>query len=246
MSDLLRRLIDYHHVARELASTRALLAGVPDDMRALHDEFTAARALLDALDAGALDARKRRIEAEGAISDAQERLKKFQQQVPKVRNQREYAALLTEIDTAKGEIRRLEEEALAAIEAADQAVTELEERKVAFADLEARYAAGLAEWEAKKPDVARRAAELEASAGDLQSGLAKGVVAQYERIADKYRGAALSALRKADGPAKANVWFCSTCNFEVRPQIAVEIRMRGTIVHCEGCLRFLLAPEDAG
>ncbi len=246
MSDLLRRLIDYHHVARELASTRTLLAGVPEEMRTLHDEFTAARSMLDALESASIDARRRRIEAEGAISDAQERLKKFQQQVPKVRNQREYAALLTEIDTAKGEIKRLEEEALAAIEAADHAHDDLEERKVAFTDLEGRYAAGLAEWEAKKPDVARRAAELDASAGELRSGLAKGVVAQYERIAEKYHGAALSALRKADGPPKANVWFCSTCNFEVRPQIAVEIRMRGTIVQCEGCRRFLHAPEGEG
>ena len=44
MTDMLRRLIDFHRQSRELAATRALLAGVPDDMRALHDEHTAAQA----------------------------------------------------------------------------------------------------------------------------------------------------------------------------------------------------------
>ena len=160
MNDLLQRLIEFHRTARELAATRALLAGVPEEMRALHDEFTAAKEALGALEATARETRKARVAAEGAISDAQEKLRKFQQQVPRVRNQREYAALLTEIDGAKAEIKRLEEQALGALEAADRSIEELEARKAAFVDLEARYAEELAAWEARKPGVAHHASEL--------------------------------------------------------------------------------------
>ncbi|KAB2962201.1 MAG: hypothetical protein F9K18_10135 [Thermoanaerobaculia bacterium] len=243
MNDLLQGLIEFHRAARELAATRELLGGVPEEMRALHDEFTAAQSALDALEESALAAHKARLTAEGAISDAQERLRKFQQQVPKVRNQREYAALLTEIDGAKAEIKRLEEQALGALEEADNAAGELATRKADFGELEARYAEGLAAWEARKPEVARRAAELEAEAERLRAELPRPILAQYHRISDKYRGEALSPLRRSEGPG-AGFWFCSTCNYQVRPQVAMEVRTRGVIVQCEGCRRFLSPGEE--
>ena len=240
MTDLLRRLIDYHRTARELAATRALLAGVPDDMRALHDEHGAAQAALEALAEAALEARKTRLAAEGAIEDAQEKLRRFQQQVPRVRNQREYAALLTEIDTAKADVKRFEEQALTALEAAEKSAADHEERKADFAGLAQRYEEALAAWEARKPEVALRARELELEADRLRAALPRGIVAQYQRIAERYRGEALSPLRRAESNATTAVWFCSTCNYQVRPQVAVEIHARGASVQCEGCKRFLV------
>lgn len=238
MSSSLQRLIDFHRASSELAATRELLQGVPDDMRALHDEHSAAMAELQALEAQLAEARSARSAAEGAIADAQERLRKFQAQVPRVRNQREYGALLTEIDGAKADIRRLEEEALRAIEAAESAESELSSRRESFTELGERYAAGLAEWEKRKPDVARRAAELEADAERLRGELPRPVIAQYVRIAERYRGGALAELRRAETGGNAQVWFCSSCNYQVRPQVAVEVRTRGSIVQCEGCRRF--------
>lgn len=244
MSDPLQRLLDFDRAARELASTRELLGGVPDEMRALHDEYTAARAELEALEAAVLEAKRARAAAEAAIADAQERLKKFQGQVPRVRNQREYGALLSEIDGAKAEIRRLEEEALGALGSAEAAETELANRRESFSDLESRHAAGLAEWEQRKPEVARRAGELERDSERLRGELPKGIVAQYDRIAERYHGEALSALRRADTPGSTQVWFCSTCNYQVRPQVAVEVRSRGSIVQCEGCRRFFFVEAE--
>ena len=245
MSDPLRRLLDFHRLSRDLAAARELLGGVPDDMRALHDEFTAERAALDALEGAALDAKKKRIAAEGAVADAQERLRKFQQQVSRVRNQREYGALLHEIDGAKNDVKRYEEETLAALEAAESTARDLESRRAAFADLESRYATGLSAWEARKPEVARQADDLAARSDAARGELPKPVVAQYERIAARYRGLALSLLRRQEGPGTQSFWFCSTCNYQIRPQVAVEIHTRGTIVQCEGCKRFLSA-EDPG
>ena len=244
MSDPLQRLLDYDRAARDLTATRELLGGVPEEMRALHDEFTAARAELDALEVAVLEAKRERAASEGAIADAQERLKKFQAQVPRVRNQREYGALLSEIDGSKAEIRRFEEEALAAIEAAEAAENELASRRASFSDLESRHAAGLAEWEQRKPEVARRAAALEADSERLRGELPKGIVAQYDRIAQRYRGEALSPLRRADTPGTTQVWFCSTCNYQIRPQVAFEVRSRGSIVQCEGCRRFFFVEAD--
>jgi len=241
MPDLVSRLRRFDRTLTELRAAAALLAGVPEGMRALHEEHSAESAAIQALEAAAQAAALDRRTAEGAVADAQEKLKHFQQQVSRVRNQREYGAILSEIDTAKTQLRSLEEAALAALEKAESTARELESRRAAFADLAARYEAELAAWEAEKPSVARRTAELEKEADELRAGLPKPVVAQFLRITERYSGAAMAEVRRAERPGQAAIWHCSACNFQVRPQVALEIRKQGAIVQCDGCRRFLFA-----
>ncbi len=245
MTDTLSQLVRLSRSMQSLAAASALLAGVPDSMRALHDEFTAAKAELDALDAAATQASLDRRQAEAAIADAQEKLKHFQQQVSKVRNQREYGALLTEIDTVKQQAKGLEDTALAALTRAEELTEQLTERRAAFADLDTRYQAELANWEAEKPAVAQRAAELKAEVEGLEVGLPRPILGHLRRIFERYKGDTLSFVRRVERPGSQAIWHCSSCNYQVRPQVAVEIRSKGAIVQCEGCKRFLRSEESA-
>jgi uncharacterized protein len=245
MTQIAPRLKTFHQLARELAAATERLEGVPEEMRALHDEYTAAQGELDALAAGAEEAAHDRRVREADVADAQEKLKKFQQQVPLVRNQREYGALLTEIDGAKGALRALEESALEAIERADRLAREIEERKAGFSGLEERHAAALAEWEARKPEVAAEVARLSGEADKVRAALPRAIVSQYERIAERYDGDALSSLQGTERPGGAIIWHCGFCNYKIRPQLAVEIRTRGAVVQCDGCKRFLVAEEES-
>jgi predicted nucleic acid-binding Zn-ribbon protein len=245
-SPLAPKLADYHRYARDLAQEKELLAGVPEEMRSLHDEYSAARAEIDALAAAAEAARHERIAREGEVADAQESLRKFQQQVPKVRNQREYGALLAEIDGAKAQQKALEEGVLDLLERTEAAQQELEAKRAGFSDLEARYAAALAEWEARKPEVAARVHDLERVVGEIKAELPRNVVTQYARLAERYQGEAVSFLTSTERAGGTILWHCSACNYHVRPQAALEIRSRGTLAQCDGCRRFLLpSPDEA-
>lgn len=244
MNDLAPRLSEFHRLMREHAAETERLNGVPEDMRALHDEYTAARAEIDALVAGAEEAARERRAREGAVADSLEKVKKFQQQVSRVRNQREYGALLTEIDTAKTTLRGLEDGALEILERAESTTRTLAERREAFADLEARYAAALAAWEAKKPSVAERVRALKSEADRIRAELPRNIVAQYERVSERYRGDALAPIARTERAGGTVLWHCASCNYQVRAQVAVEIRTRGAIVQCEGCRRFLVAADS--
>lgn len=239
MTDLVSRLRRFDRTLAELRTASALLAGVPESMRALHEEHGAERAAIEALDSASQAAALDRRTAESAVTDAQEQLKHFQQQVSRVRNQREYGAILSEIDQAKTQLRGLEEAALAALEKTESTARELESRRTAFADLAARYDAELAAWETEKPSVARRVAELEREADALRAELPKPVVAQFVRIVERYAGAAMAEVRRTERPGQSAIWHCGSCNFQVRPQVALEIRLKGAIVQCDGCRRFL-------
>jgi len=245
MTDMISQLVHLSRSMQSLASASALLAGVPESMRALHEEFTSAKAELDVLDASATQAALDRRQAEAAIADAQEKLKHFQQQVSKVRNQREYGALLTEIDGVKQQSKALEDAALAAFASSEEIARELAERRAGFADLEARYQAELLNWEAEKPMVAERAAAYKAEVEALEVGLPRPVVGHLRRIFERYKGDTLAMVRRVERPGAQAIWHCSSCNYQIRPQVAVEIRSRGTIVQCEGCKRFLRIDDNA-
>ena len=244
MTDPLQQLIQLTRAMQLLAADTTLLAGVPAEMRALHEEFNAERAAISRLEqdneSAALDRRK----AEGAIADAQEKLKHFQQQVARVRNQREYGALLTEIDNAKQNSKALEESALVALERSDELGRELASRREAFGGLEARYQEALSRWEAEKPEVARRADERRGEVAALEEGLPRPVLAHLKRIFERYRGETLARLKRVERTGASAIWHCASCNYQIRPQVAVEIRSRGAIVQCEGCKRFL-RPDDS-
>src|SRR5688572_12233687 len=105
-------LVRLQRALDELRRAERQLAGVPDWMEELHGQHAARLQEIAAVEEAAEEAAQNRRRAEGAILDAAEKLKHFQQQISLVRTQREYSALLTEIDAVKASIKSLEEQAL--------------------------------------------------------------------------------------------------------------------------------------
>lgn len=244
MNDLAPRFAAFDRLMRALAAETLRLEGVPEEMRALHDEYTAERLALDQLAADAEQAATERGAREVAVADAQEKLRKFQQQVPKVRNQREYGALLSEIDGAKSSLRTLDDGALEAFERAETLSAELAQREVAFVAIAERHAAALADWEVKKPAVAARVRDLSAEVEASKRELPRAMVAQYGRVSVRYKGDVLTTVRRVERAGGSILWHCSTCNYQLRSQLAVEIRSRGAVVECDSCRRFLIALDQ--
>lgn len=236
-------VIRLQSVVNALEEAERQLAGVPDWMEELHGEhsenLSEIRSLEEEVDASAR-ARRR---AEAASADAEEQLKHFQQQVSRVRTQREYAAILQEIDTVKGQIKDLEEQALSQIEAQDTAQEALEGRRKDFEDLDRRYAEALAKWEGEKPEVADRAKLLRDEVEELRSQLPRNLLALFDRILSNRPGDAIAPVRRSDGPGGA-LHHCAACNYRVRLQVVSDIKSRGALVQCDGCKRILFVPDE--
>ncbi|HVS02660.1 MAG TPA: hypothetical protein VMT16_07825 [Thermoanaerobaculia bacterium] len=244
MSQPLETILRLQHALNDLRRAEKQLAGVPEWMEELHAEHSARQAEIAAVQEEAAEAARERRHAESAAQDAGERLKHFQRQVSLVRTQREYAALLQEIDTVKSQIKALEEAALGAMERADGAQRRLEEQQGGSADLESRYGEALSRWEREKPDVERQAAAQRAEVAELRQQLPRGTVALFDRVHQRRGDSAVAPVRRSEG--SGSIWHCTACNYSVRLQVVADIRSRGILVQCEGCRRFLYVEEDAG
>jgi predicted nucleic acid-binding Zn-ribbon protein len=245
MNQNLQNILELQAALTRLHEAEQRLHGIPDWMRELHEEHTVRKTEIQATEETAAEAARERRAAEGAVQDAQEKLKKYQQQINKVSTQREYGALLQEIDTVKGQISGNEEAALSALERHETADKDLEGLRESFREIEERYAAEMTRWEAEKPEVAAQVESLKAQVAGLKSRLPRGIVAQFERILDRYPGGAMAPVRPIERPGqKQREWHCSACNYRVRPQVVVEIRNGDSLVQCDSCKRILFFPEE--
>src|SRR5882757_7410811 len=104
MSQNLQTVLELQQALSQLRDAEKRLHGIPVWMRELHEEHETRKAENDTVEAAAAETARERRTAEAAGQDSQEKLKRYQQQINKVANLREYGALLQEIDNVKGQI----------------------------------------------------------------------------------------------------------------------------------------------
>jgi predicted nucleic acid-binding Zn-ribbon protein len=247
MSQNLQTVLELQQALSQLRDAEKRLHGIPDWMRELHEEHETRKAEIDSIEAAAAEAARERRSAEAAVQDSQEKLKKYQQQINKVSTQREYGALLQEIDTVKGQISSGEEQALSSLDVSEKAQKDLETLREGFREIEERYAAEQTRWDAEKPGIAKQVEKLRARIATLRQQLPRHVVANFERILERSPSGAVAPVRIIERPGqKQREWHCAACNYRVRPQVVVEIRNGGSLIQCESCKRILyLEPAES-
>lgn len=246
MNQHLEIIVELQGALDQLKAAEQRLHGIPDWMRELHEEHAKHKAQIEEIETTVEEAARERRAAEAATADAQEKLKKYQQQINKVSTQREYGALLQEIDTVKSLISESEEKGLASLESWETAQKALEARRESFRELHDRYSAELARWESEKPGVAQQVEALKARVVELRGKLTRGVASQFDRILERIPSGALAPVRLIQRPGKAQrEWHCAACNYRVRPQSVVEIRNGTGLVQCDSCKRILYLEPQA-
>ncbi len=231
MNSNLETVVGLQQAILQIREAEQRLHGIPDWMRELHDEHAASRAEIDDLEQAVEEATRERRTAEAAVEGAQEKLRKCQQQINRVSTQREYGALLQEIDTVKAERH-------------DQNKKELHEKREGFRELADRYAAELARWESEKPTIAQQVSALGAQIETLRGQLPRPMLAQFERILERNPAGALAPVRLIERPGRGpREWHCGVCNYRVRPQVVVEISNGESLVQCDSCKRILYLGE---
>ncbi|HEX8409768.1 MAG TPA: C4-type zinc ribbon domain-containing protein [Thermoanaerobaculia bacterium] len=201
----------------------------PESFAAIDREFQSANDEMQRLQ-GELDALgKERRRVDGELSDQQETLKKYQGQLMQVKNQQQYAAAWKEIDTTRKSVKELEDSVLKNMTEAEGLQSQLDARKDGHAELQARYDAAYAEWQAGLGDLRAEAEKLKARAAEIEKGIPERLRNEFHKI---YR------QRQQIGLARVNGDTCSACRNRVRPQVAQQLK-RGELVHCEGCHRIL-------
>jgi len=227
----LQRLQDLQVLDTRIAGLERKLEGIPVRIQAIRDGYQQAKAAVDALRAK-LDGVRKELRAKEKELDYQATLRaKCEAKLYEVKTNKEYSAVLAEIEALKVEKGRLEEEVLALMEAQERLT-----REVVDGDARLQRQA-----EKARTQEAAAAEELRALEADLaavrgeREGLGREVprelLAQYTRLLRGRAGLAV-ALVGASG-------ICAGCRVSLTPQRFQEVRQSTQILTCESCGRFL-------
>jgi len=231
MDPHLQRLQELQVLDSRIAGLERKLEAIPGRIQIIRDGLQQAKAAIDAirakLDAGRKDMRSKEKDLEYQGSQR----KKLDAKLYEVKTNKEYSAVLAEIEGAKVEKGRLEEETLGLMELQDRLAREVVDGEARLrpheAEARVQEAAAAEELRALEVDLEGARSEREGVARDVPRDL----LAQYGRLLRQRAGLAV-ALVGSNG-------ICSGCRVTLTPQRFNEVRQSSQIFVCENCGRFL-------
>ncbi len=203
---------------------------IPLRLATLEKEFKKEEEKVHGLKAELEHLQKERRQKEKELEEEVDRVKKTEARVFEIKTNKEYQAVLKEMENVKKLNRQREEEILVILE-------RFEEMQKAVKQTEK-------ELEAKRKDYLQQTSELQQRAAQFDQKMAAEVREREERqkeippdILNKYQ----ILLEKRQGVAVARVsnGVCKACNMNLRPQLYIELQKQDTLIICPNCSRIL-------
>jgi len=172
----------------------------------------------------------------------EEHIDKLRNQQSTARNDKEYKALLVEINTQKLDKGKVEEEAIKLMETVEKGTAEVK-------DLEAQLAGDEEKLTAIKAQIGERLAKLQGEIDALQpardeaaAAVAKRALDAFNRLADHLEGEAMAAISRPD--RRREEYSCTVCMMDLVTDTYNKLHSRDDLVFCPSCKRILYIPED--
>lgn len=235
MRDDLRQLLHLQSLdirMSELAEEkRGLLSHLETLDRRIAEREAAARKEKEACNEGQVTLKMLELK----VSEKKNQMQHHQQQSVNVRNNRDYQALMGEIEGCKADIRQIEDEMLEAME-------QIEVERDELTRIEADIDRAREEFGSEKE---KAAAEIEAIDRETENLISERAAAaagmdadnleRYQRLYDNRRDRVV--VPAVDGS-------CQGCYMQLTPQQANDVLKDDRLYFCENCGRFLYLPEE--
>lgn len=208
---------------------------LPDMMGNLNREIQDARQKVVDTTAALEEARIKRKTVELEIRTREAELQKYQQQMMSIKTNREYDALVAEIDNIKSAVSTNETELLQTMERIDQ----LEKDTLAWRDKETAIVENnqkqLLVLQEKMDSIGDKVSEKRLSRQEIVQSIPVPMMATYERVRKGRGGRAVVVVKK-----KA----CSSCFKALTPRKIQEIKRNGHVMTCDYCGSLLYWDEE--
>ncbi len=216
-------------IGRSINDIPRRLREAESSLQSSHDALKKTEQQRDALE-------KKKREKERALDDANEKIVKLKSRTGEIKTNKEYQALLREIEAVERERSLIEDEIIALMVDADSL-----QRQIRAAEDDFRKR--MEEVEARKKRISEEQERLETHLLSLQDTRKKirsmidgEIYDEYIQLIELHRGFAVSEVRGE---------ICQGCNMNIPPQLFVEIKKNEEIYHCPHCRRILFYREPA-
>ena len=234
MNGDLELLLQLQNVDYDLGELERSKEYIPDMIDNLRQEIDEAEAHLENIKTELSNARLEEKEVSLTLSEKQEKLKNLQERMMAIKTNKEYDALVSEIDQIKFNIDDLENrevELMELIETREKEIETITEKTKAVKDNNGQQLLSLQE---QIDSVGIKIKEKEKERSDITKQIGRRAMSAYERIRKGKGGAAVVAVKKR---------ACGACYKALPPQKIQEIKLGEQIITCDSCGRMLIWTE---
>lgn len=233
MSEL-QKLIELQKIDSQLQEIRDLLGDLPTKVEELRAEE---QTLVDNVSQG--QNRLKEIEVEInkiklLTAELNEKIDKYKNQLFKVTNNKQYDALMHEIDHLKEQLDQTETQEIELREERSQLEETTKSQSVNLESLQTDLHERMRKLEQMIAENDEQKTELEQQRTEQVTKISVSIMRRYDRIATARDGVAVVKLGND---------ACGGCGSRVPPQIAAEIKAGKGIHYCDVCSRFLYWTE---
>jgi uncharacterized protein len=229
-------LIKLQKIDQDIRTLNTKKQTLPEKARKLEQDFQARKEQMEEERTGLEGLNKLHKEKESELKQGQEKLRKAKERLQEVKTNKEYQAMLTEIEALEKGNGRIEEEILVLYDRID-------EKKGSLKNHEKDFAQYRGDSEAERKSIDAALASIDGELVDqkkkfdaLAPGLEPDLRRRYEMIKGRRNGIAVVSARSA---------VCSGCNINLPPQLYNELQRSEELICCPNCNRILYWDEIA-
>lgn len=246
MQTMLAALLRLQFIERQLAQVRSRLKSRQNASAAQQRRIDQVNSDYDALH---LKAQTRQKDADRLNLDlkaGEENVSKYRTALNTAKTNKEYAAILTQINTLKADNAKVEDDVLKIMQEVDAVKAEAEKVKALaaveggrLAEIDKSNSQEIARLAAMKDDLSRQRAEAAAA-------VPPEALAVFERISISYDGEGM-AMIEVHGKRPPHDYVCGGCYMSIAAEHANALKVRDEIRTCNNCGRILyLEPQVQG
>jgi predicted nucleic acid-binding Zn-ribbon protein len=230
MNEQLRLLIELQKLDSVILSARFRMDAIPAKISSHEEPLKIAEASYEKAKQHNSSLEKKKRDKENKIDDINEKIKKLNQRTSEIKSNVEYQAHLKEIETIKNKLTMEEDELLAIMELIEESSKILESEKAHIAEEKSKINAIKKELEKETLQCEEELKRLKEDRKRVSEKIDSDIYNQYVSLLKTCRGTAV---------VEAEDEICKGCNIHIPPQLFVEIKTSGEIIHCPQCRRIL-------
>ena len=230
----LQQLVQLQKIDDQIFEHKKTLVDIPTQIDSARAELEEKKNILKVVTEEIETLQKQRKDLELEVQGENDHMAKAKTKLPAVKTNKEYTAILTEVDAIKEKVSKIEDMELEVMEALEVKAKEIPgvEKKCKEED------AHFNEYRLKKSTEEERfkqeLEELVEKRKNISAQLETVILKRYEKISNSRDGRAVAGLREN---------ICQGCFQQVLPQMVIEVKVAEKIHQCEGCMRFLFWDE---
>jgi predicted nucleic acid-binding Zn-ribbon protein len=211
------------------------LLQAPKKLRQMEDQLTEVRDKIEKEKEIVEELEKERRKKEKELEGEKEKIKKLEVKLYDVKTNKEYQALLKEIESAKEANDRTEEDVLVLMDKVEDLKKDYETSQVELKRLEKESEIERAEIEKETRSMDEVIAKLTTERDNLLSIVSENLRTTYNILREKRGGIAGTNVRNG---------VCLGCNMNIPPQLFIEVTKNKQLIQCPSCNRILFFRED--